>query len=67
MHTCVVCIYLFFFLFVFLRISFTAGCLTLYFSSIQAAFFEQQPVVGPVTRRFCRAFIAWVSVCVPRG
>jgi hypothetical protein len=44
-----------------------AGCLTLCLSSIQAAFFGQQPVVGPATRRFGRAFIASVSVRVSRG
>ncbi len=45
----------------------TAVCLSLCFSSIQAAWFVQQPVVGPVSRHFCRAFIASVSACVSRG
>jgi hypothetical protein len=34
------------------------------FSSIQRALFVRQPVVGPANRRFCRAFIAWVSACL---
>ncbi len=41
--------------------------LTLCFSSIQESWFVQQPVVGPATRRFCRAFITSVSVCVSCG
>ena len=45
----------------------TAGGLTLCFSSIQASSFARQPVVGPATRRFRRAFIACVSVRVSRG
>ena len=45
----------------------TAGGLILYFSSIQVSLSEQQPVVDPANRRFCRAFIAWVSVRVFRG
>jgi hypothetical protein len=45
----------------------TAGSLTLCLSSIQGSCFVQQPVVDPGTRRFCRAFIASVSVRVCRG
>jgi hypothetical protein len=68
MHTCVcMCKYTCFFLCVFFWLYLTAGCLTLWFSSIQVSFVAQQPVVGPATRRFCRAFIASVSVCVSRG
>jgi hypothetical protein len=44
----------------------TAGGLTLCFSSIQGDWFEQQPVVGPATGHFCRAFLASVSVGVSR-
>jgi hypothetical protein len=60
---CVYNIYLIFFFGVYLA----AGFLTLCFSSIQAALFEQQPVVGPSTRRFCRAFLTFVSVRVSCG
>jgi hypothetical protein len=35
--------------------------------TIQESLFVQQPVVGPATRRFCWAFIAWVSVRVSRS
>jgi hypothetical protein len=45
----------------------TACCLTLCFSWIQGNWFSDQPVVGPATRHFRRAFIAWVSLCVSRG
>ena len=34
---------------------------------MQEALFEQQPVVGPASRHFCRAFIASVSVRVSPG
>ncbi len=67
-YLCVyVYIYMFFFVCVFFWLYLTAGCLTLWFSSIQVDWIVQQPVVGPATRRFCRAFIASVSVCVSRG
>jgi hypothetical protein len=56
----------FLFLFDFLSIPYSCW-LTLCFSSIQGSFFEQKPVVSPASRRFCRAFIAWVSVLVSRG
>ncbi len=62
-----VCIYVFIFFGVFFWWHLTAGCLTLWSSSIQVASFVQQPVVGPATRLFSRAFIASVSVCVSRG
>ncbi len=66
-YLCVcVCICLFFFC-LFCCVYLASGSLTLCFSSIQDACFEQQPVVGPTIRRFCRAFIASVSVCVSRG
>jgi hypothetical protein len=60
MHTCAcMCVYIFLFCPCFLFwVWLTAGCLTLCFSSIQVASFVQQPVVGPATRRFYRAFIA---------
>jgi hypothetical protein len=45
----------------------TAVCLTLCFSSIQFPLFGQQPVVGPASRHFCRAYITYVSVRVSRG
>jgi hypothetical protein len=50
----------------------TVVCLTLWtlcygFSSIQVAWFAQQPVVGPASWYFCWAFIAFVSECVSRG
>jgi hypothetical protein len=47
-------------------VNLTTFCLTLCFSSIQWTSFRQKPVVGPVTRRFCRAFITSVSVRVSR-
>jgi hypothetical protein len=61
MHTCVsvyvhVCLF-------FLGVYLTAG-LTLCFSSIQGACFEQQHVFGPATRHFCRAVIARVCLCL---
>ncbi len=68
MHTRV---YVYIYVFVSLSVLFwfylTAVYLTLCFSSIQVDWNEQQPVVGPATRRFCRAFIAAVSVRVSRG
>ncbi len=45
----------------------TAVWLTLCFSSIQVSCFVQQPVVGPLKRHFCRAFIASVSFHFSRG
>jgi hypothetical protein len=42
-------------------------CLTLCFSSIQGTLVDQQPVVGPATRHFCRSFILQVSVCFSHG
>ncbi len=66
--TCIrVCLCTYIFVLFFPPVYLTAGCLTLCFSSNQAAYFVQQPVVGPASRRFCRAFIAWVSVCVSCG
>ncbi len=67
--TCIlVCLFLYIFLFLyfFFFAYLTAGCLALCFSSIQA-WCQQQQVVGPATQRFCRAFIASVSVRVSRG
>ncbi len=63
MHTCVcVCIYLYIFC-LFCWVYLAAGGLSLCFSSIQVALFVRQPVVGPATRHFYRAFIASVSAC----
>ncbi len=69
-HTYCVCVYTYFFFVCLLVWVYTTDCvltLCLCFYSIQATRFEQQPVVGPATRCFRRAFIAWVSVCVSRG
>ena len=67
MYTCVcVCMYNFLLFFPFWAYL-TAGCLTLCFSSIQSALVVRQPVVGPATRRFWRAFISLVSLHVSRG
>ena len=66
-HACVsVYVYFCSFLFCFAEYL-TAGCLTLCFSSIQAARFEQQPVDGPAAGHFFRAFVASVSLRVCRG
>jgi hypothetical protein len=63
-----VCIWMYLFFFsLFFWVYLTACGLTLCFSSMQAALFGQQHVVGPATGHFCRAFIASVSVCVSRG
>jgi hypothetical protein len=62
MHTCV-CMYRLFFFGLVFWVLLTAACTTLCFSSIQISLFGQQPVVGPATGHFCRAFIASVSVC----
>ncbi len=60
--------YIFGFVFaLFFWVYLTAGCLFLCFSSIQVSCFWKQPVVGPATGHVCRAFIAWVCVCVSRG
>ncbi len=62
---CVRIYFLFFSLFSWVYL--TDGCLTLCFSSIQEAWFVQEPVDGPATEHFCRAFITSVSVRVSRG
>ncbi len=61
-YLCVcICIHLFFFS-LFCWVYLRASGLSLCFSLIQDALFDQQPVVVPVIRRFYRAFIASVSV-----
>jgi hypothetical protein len=70
--TCIpVCVYVYMYIYIYILlfswVYLTAGALTLCFSSVQVALFEQQPVVGPASRHFRRAFIASVSVRVSRG
>ncbi len=61
-YLCVWCVCVYTYIHIFVCLLFwvylTAVCLTLCFSSIQEPLFAPQPVVGPVSRHFCRSFIA---------